>query len=55
MSWFTILIQLLPAIEEAINTIVSATPGLTQQQATAQLVDHITPGQPNAPALGPKS
>lgn len=55
MPWYAILIQLLPAIEDAINTIVKATPGLTAQQATAQLVNHLTPGQPNSETLGPKS
>lgn len=49
MNWM-LLIQLLPALEEAINLIVKAE-NVTPQVAATKLVDHITPGQPEAPAL----
>lgn len=49
-EWLALLIQALPAIENAINAIVNAT-GKSKEQAMAELVDHITPGQPNSPTL----
>lgn len=38
-------------MEEAINTLVAK--GMTTQQATVVVTNHLTPGQPNSPDLSP--
>lgn len=50
MNWIAILVQLLPAVEAAVNEIITKE-GVSPEQATAKLIDHITPGQPNTPSL----
>jgi hypothetical protein len=57
MNWVLIeqlIMQLLPAAIQAISTVQKAT-GTTPQAATAAVVDHLTPGAPSAPSLGPSA
>jgi hypothetical protein len=53
MSWAQIiqlLEQLLPAALQAVATVEAAT-GKPTAAATVEVVNHLTPGQPNSPTL----
>jgi hypothetical protein len=47
---FSILMQLLPTVFKAVET-VSADKGKPVQDVVIDVINHLTPGQPNAPAL----
>ena len=53
MNWAQIiqlLEQLLPAALQAVATVQAAT-GKPTAEATVEVVNHLTPGQPNSPTL----
>jgi hypothetical protein len=54
MNWFAIVMQILPLIKNAVE-IVSKSTGKTPEQAVQEVMAHLTPGAPNASALGPDS
>ena len=50
-----ILIQLftaIPSLVQAVQTILNSDAGHTIESAVGALINHNTPGKPNAPALG---
>ena len=54
MNWVLIaqlIQQLLPVAVEAIGAVQKAT-GKTPEGAVQDVINHLTPGAPNAPALG---
>lgn len=54
MNWVLIaqlMQQLLPVAIQAVEAVEKAT-GKTPEDATKAVIDHLTPGQPNAPSLG---
>jgi hypothetical protein len=59
MNPFTIIaivsqaMTLIPKIVEAVQQIMASDQAHTIESAFEQLVKHVTPGQPAAPALGP--
>jgi hypothetical protein len=48
--WIQIIAQLLPVIVQAVET-VAADSGKPPEVAIEDVIKHLTPGQPNAPAL----
>ena len=54
MNWFAIVMQLLPLIKSAVE-IVSKASGKTPEQAVQDVMNHLTPGAPNAAALSPQA
>ncbi len=52
MQWFNIFFQLFPVIMNAMVTI-AADKGKPVIQVVGDIISHLTPGMPNAPALGP--
>jgi hypothetical protein len=53
-AWLLSLIpSLINALFGAVNT-VAKDQGKTPGQAVLDVIEHLTPGMPNAPALGPK-
>lgn len=50
MNAFQIMMQLLPVLEKAIEVICAAE-GVTPEQAFNRMIEHLTPGKPNVPAL----
>ena len=57
MNWVQIaqlIRQLLPVAIQAIGVVVQAT-GKTPEDAAQDVVNHLTPGAPNAPALDGKA
>jgi hypothetical protein len=45
-----LIMQLLPALFSALNT-VQADTGKPWEQVAVDVINHLTPGQPNAPSL----
>jgi len=57
MNWILVeqlMMQLLPAAIQAISTVQKAT-GKTPEAAAVDVVNHLTPGAPAAPALSPNA
>jgi hypothetical protein len=57
MNWsllLELLPQLLQAVAAAAQTVEQAT-GKTSAEATAEVINHLTPGQPNSPTLSTPS
>jgi len=50
-STLTMLFEKLPALVTAIETILNSGEVKTVEDAISALISHITPGQPNSPAL----
>ena len=53
MNWLLIaqlIQQLLPVAVQAIDAVEKAT-GKTPEEAAKEVIDHLTPGAPNSPAL----
>jgi hypothetical protein len=50
MNWAAIIIQILPAVVQAVQT-VATDRGKPVDQVVGDVINHLTPGQPNAPAL----
>jgi len=50
MQWFNLILALLPVLKQAITT-VAQVEGKTPEAAVADVISHLTPGAPNAPAL----
>jgi hypothetical protein len=54
MNWFNLIMAMLPVLQQAVKT-VSEVEGKTPEAAVADVINHLTPGAPNAPALGEHS
>lgn len=57
MNWLLmeqLLLQALPALIQGIQTVQKAT-GVSPEAATIAVVNHLTPGEPAAPALSPNA
>jgi hypothetical protein len=52
LELLSILGKLLPLLLQGVATVQQATGG-TASEAAQVVANHLTPGQPNAPALGP--
>ena len=52
LSGFSLLYQVLPIVAQAFAT-VKADTGKPWEEVAQDVINHLTPGQPNAPALGP--
>lgn len=53
MNWtlaFSIFMQLMPVIKTAVETVSKAT-GKSPEAAVQDVINHMSPGHPNAPAL----
>jgi hypothetical protein len=50
MQWFALFMKLFPAIEQAILT-VAADKGKPAEEVVSDVIDHLTPGKPNAASL----
>jgi hypothetical protein len=56
MNW-SLLIQYAPQLLQAIlqGVAIIESKGVSTPQAVQEAIDHVTPGQPNAPALAPEA
>ena len=50
MNWVTIIMQLLPVVLKAVETVASDK-GKPVEDVVGDVINHLTPGQPNASAL----
>ena len=50
MEWVALLAQLLPVVAQAIET-VAKDKGKPPAEVIGDIISHLTPGQPNSPAL----
>ena len=50
MNWISLIINLLPVLGQAVEAVAAAT-GKTHEEAAKDVIAHLTPGAPNAPAL----
>ena len=49
------LIQTLPAVVQAVQQILASDAAKSLEQAVADVINHVTPGRPNSPALAPEA
>jgi len=54
MQWLQLMSALWPVVLQAIQT-VAKVENKTPEEAVNDVINHLTPGMPNAPALGEKS
>jgi hypothetical protein len=52
MNWLQLAITLFTAAKNAVHAVAQAE-GKTDEQAVTDVISHLTPGKPNAPALAP--
>jgi hypothetical protein len=52
LAGFSLFYQVLPVVAKAFAT-VQADTGKPWEQVAEDVINHLTPGQPNAPGLGP--
>jgi hypothetical protein len=50
MNWFSIIVEVLPAVVSALTT-VARDKGKPVDQVVVDVINHLTPGAPNATAL----
>jgi len=48
--WLQVILQALPILVKAVETVAADT-GKSPEQAAEDVINHLTPGKPNAPEL----